>query len=149
MVVMQYLLDTNVCINLLRNDRPAVTARFVQVGVAACAISEIVEAELRVGAESSQRPDFQHALIDQLAASLAVLPVAPAIRLYARERARLQASGQLIDSFDLLIGSTALAHGLIMVTNNSRHFARIQGLPLEDWTVPRAPSSSVARPQNP
>ena len=131
-----YLLDTNVCIHLLRNTKPAVTARFKQVGLAACSISEIVEAELRVGAESSSRPDFQHGLIDQLIASFTVLPIAPAVRLYARERARLEASGQRIDSFDLLIGSTALAHNLIMVTNNSKHFARIAGLQLQDWTVP-------------
>lgn len=136
MGVVSYLLDTGVCINLLRNNQPLVTARLAQAGVNACAISEITEAELRVGAESSQRPEFQHTLIDQLIAAFTVLPIAPAIRLYARERARLRAEGQTVDSFDLLIGATALAHNLIMVTNNTKHFVRIPGLQLEDWTVP-------------
>ena len=143
MVVMQYLLDTNVCISLLRNNKPLVTARFAQVGITVCAISEITEAELRVGAESSQRPDFQHSLIDQLIVSFTVLPIAPAIRVYARERARLQAGGQPVDSFDLLIGATALANNLTMVTNNTKHFARMQGLQLEDWTVPFLPSKGA------
>ncbi|AMR28026.1 hypothetical protein A0257_13620 [Hymenobacter psoromatis] len=129
-----YLLDTNVCVNLLRANSATVVARLAQVGVTACAISEITEAELRVGAETSQRPVYQHALIDQLIEAFTILSVAPAIRIYARECARLQTTGQLIDNFDLLIGATAIVNGLTMVTNNTRHFQRLPLPALEDWT---------------
>ena len=49
-------------------------------------------------------------------------------RIFARERGRLRAAGNLIGDFDLLIGATALRHGLTLLTNNRRHFERLQGL---------------------
>lgn len=91
---------------------------------------------MRFGTEKSQRPTYQHALIGQLTTIVLVLPITPAIRLYASERARLQASGRKLQDFDLLIGVTALAHGLIVVTNNTRHFDWLPQLQLEDWTQP-------------
>ncbi|RZK38091.1 MAG: type II toxin-antitoxin system VapC family toxin [Hymenobacter sp.] len=130
----RYLLDTNVFVNLLRNNSTNVTTRLTQVGIAVCALSEITEAELRVGAEISQRPAYQHALIDQLIATMPVLPITSAIRLYASERARLQASGRKLQDFDLLIGVTAVANGLTVVTNNAKHFDRLP-LQIEDWTL--------------
>jgi tRNA(fMet)-specific endonuclease VapC len=54
--------------------------------------------------------------------------------LYAKEKARLRKAGTPIDDFDLLIGATAVTHKLIMVTNNTKHFKRINGIKLEDWT---------------
>jgi tRNA(fMet)-specific endonuclease VapC len=137
---MRYLLDTNVCINLLRANSAAVMARLAHVGFTACAISEITEAELRFGAEKSQRPPYQHVLIDQLVATIPVLPITPAIRLYASERARLQATGRQLQDFDLLIGATALTHQLTMVTNNTRHFDWLPPAQLEDWTQPLLPT---------
>lgn len=144
-MALTHLLDTNVCVNLLRANSAAVVARLAQVGVTACAISEITEAELRVGAETSQRPAHQHALIDQLIAAFTILSVAPVIRIYARECARLQANGQLIDNFDLLIGATAIANGLTMVTNNTRHFQRLPLPALEDWMQARASGENPPR----
>jgi tRNA(fMet)-specific endonuclease VapC len=63
------------------------------------------------------------------------LPIYPALDIYASEKARLQKSGNVIDDFDLLIGATAVSFDLIMVTNNTNHFNRIEKLKLEDWTV--------------
>lgn len=134
MALIRYLLDTNVCIHLLRNNAPNVTARFAEVGATACGISEITLAELRVGAEISQRPAYQHELIDRLSASLSLFHITSAIRIFASERARLQLSGQIIDSFDLLIGATAIRQGLTLATNNTKDFIRLQGIVLEDWT---------------
>lgn len=131
----RYLLDTNVFVNLLRNNSTNVVTRLTEVGLTNCALSEITEAELRFGAEKSQRPAHQHSLIDQIIGIMPVLPITSAIRLYAAERARLEASGQVTDNFDLLIGTTAIVNGLIMVSNNTRHFARLP-LQLEDWTRP-------------
>ena len=114
--------------------------RFAQAGVDTCAISEITEAELRIGAERGQRPAYQHTLIDQLIAAMPALPITPAIRLYAGERARLRASGRKLQDFDLLIGTTALAHGLAVVTNNLRHFDWMPQRQLEDWTQSLLPN---------
>lgn len=54
--------------------------------------------------------------------------------LFAKEKARLRKVGTPIDDFDLLIGVTSINHNLIMVTNNTKHFERIQNIELEDWT---------------
>jgi tRNA(fMet)-specific endonuclease VapC len=55
--------------------------------------------------------------------------------LYAKEKARLRKAGTPIDDFDLLIGVTSVTHKLTMVTNNSNHFKKIDGIDLEDWTI--------------
>ena len=65
--------------------------------------------------------------------SVNVLPVSSAIALYAKERFRLNSLGQNIQDFDLLIGCTSVAEGLVMVTNNVKHFSRIEGIQIENW----------------
>ena len=64
-----------------------------------------------------------------------IMPIYPALDIYASEKARLQKSGKVIDDFDLLIGATAVSFDLIMVTNNTNHFNRIKEFKLEDWTI--------------
>lgn len=66
---------------------------------------------------------------------LEVLPISPSIVLFAKEKARLKRVGQPIDNFDLLIGATAIHHDLTLVTNNTKHFQRLEGIRLEDWSV--------------
>lgn len=64
------------------------------------------------------------------------IPVDDAVaRAFASLKAQLQAAGNSIPDFDLLIAATALVHGHILVTHNTRHFARIPGLTLDDWLV--------------
>ncbi len=64
-----------------------------------------------------------------------VLPNFHSLDLYAKEKARLRKVGTPIDNFDLLIGVTSIMHGLTMVTNNTDHFKRINGIDLENWTT--------------
>lgn len=98
-------------------------------------ISEITLAELRFGvAKSGQREKNAEAL-NKFLTGVQVLPISQAIDLYAEEKARLQKAGTPLDDFDLLIGATALAHNLTLVTNNTKHFERIGGIVLEDWTI--------------
>jgi tRNA(fMet)-specific endonuclease VapC len=54
--------------------------------------------------------------------------------VYAKERCRLERIGRRVDDFDLLIGATAIHHGLTLVTNNTKHFQRLNGIKLEDWS---------------
>lgn len=64
-----------------------------------------------------------------------LIPIYHSLDIYAKEKARLRKTGLLIDDFDLLIGTTAVAHQLVMVTNNGVHFKRIKGIDIEDWTI--------------
>ena len=63
-----------------------------------------------------------------------ILPIFNALDLYANEKARLRKSGKTIDDFDLLIGVSAVANKLILITNNESHFDRINGIEIENWT---------------
>lgn len=63
-----------------------------------------------------------------------VLPIIQCLDIFAFEKARLSKMGIIIDDFDLLIGASALANELIMVTNNVVHLSRLKDIQLEDWT---------------
>ena len=131
-----YLLDTNICVHYLRGEF-RLDARFSAVGLAQCFVSEITIAELLFGATNSapawqarqhqQVAEFRELFAEQ------VLPIGPALEIFADQKAALRRSGRPIDDFDILIGSTALAHGLTLVTRNTRHFADIAHLALQNW----------------
>lgn len=63
-----------------------------------------------------------------------ILPIFPALDIYAKEKARLKTKGMILDDFDLLIGSTAIFNDLILVTKNKTDFERLNGMKIEDWT---------------
>lgn len=130
---MKYLLDTNAVICMMKRQH-GIQQRILEAGLDQCAVSEITLAELYVGLykgkDSRQRQE-----VDAVRRLFTILPIAPAIELYARNRAELEFKGQRIDDFDLLIGSTAVCHGLIIVTHNSKHFSRIPDIVTEDWEI--------------
>ncbi|WBA41329.1 PIN domain-containing protein [Hymenobacter canadensis] len=136
---MPYLLDTDICIKLMRRH-PNVVAHFFSAGGTACFISEITLAELRYGAEFSQRPAHHHAEANRLQQAVQVLPIDKAITTFAAEKARLRRAGLLLPDFDLLIGATALAYDMALVTNNTAHLSRLAGLTLENWLTDPLPS---------
>ena len=104
------------------------------VGIENCFISEITLAELKYGALFSKKTKKHIEEIEKLLEFIRVIPITSSIDLYAQEKARLRRAGMLIDDFDLMIGCTAISNDLTLVTNNTRHFNRLQGLKLEDWT---------------
>jgi tRNA(fMet)-specific endonuclease VapC len=133
---MKCLLDTNIIIFWLKN-RYNVVDRISEIGLVNCFVSDVTVAELRYGVECSEP-----ALIDQkrerladVLARLRVIPFAVAIELYAKEKARLRSAGETIPDFDLLIGATAVQQNMKMVTNNTKHLSKIQGINIEDWTL--------------
>ena len=129
----QYLLDTNICIYFIKGLYE-LKSKFKDVGPENCFISEITLAELKFGVAKSQaKKKNQHALKNFLT-GIQIIPIFPALDIYASEKARLQKSGKIIDDFDLLIGATAVSFDLVMVTNNTHHFNRIKDIKLEDWT---------------
>ncbi len=97
-------------------------------------ISEITLAELKFGVENSDKLEKNRKALADFLTGVKVLPIFHSLDLYAKEKARLRKAGTPIDDFDLLIGVTSVAHGLTMVTNNTDHFKRIDGIDLEDWT---------------
>lgn len=74
-------------------------------------------------------------MIADFSSGVNVIPISPSLDLFAAEKARLQLEGRPVDNFDLLIGATAVFHELTLVTGNIRHFDRLQGIKLEDWTA--------------
>ncbi len=132
---MSYLLDTNIIIFFFRNKH-RITEKLDEIGIEHCCISEITLAELKYGAAYSQKPVKHYKEIEQLLDFISVMPVTSAIDLFATEKARLRKLGTPIDDFDLLIGCTAIANDMVIVTNNTKHFQRLNNIQLEDWTEP-------------
>ncbi len=130
----KFLLDTNICIFYLKK-RFQLVDKIKQVGLTNCFISEITLAELKFGAENSDKIEQNRLMIRQFQEMTQVVPIIGALDLYAQEKARLRKMGAPLDDFDLLIGTTAIANGLVMVTNNTKHFERLRGIELEDWTM--------------
>jgi tRNA(fMet)-specific endonuclease VapC len=127
------LVDTDVCVWFLRGHA-RVRDRFRAVAYNNCSVSEITVAELVFGIHCSADPGKNRSRLDLLLLDIKVVPISPAIELFAKEKARLAGLGTPVADFDLLIGATAIHHGLTLVTNNTKHFQRIQGIQLEDWT---------------
>ncbi len=129
-----YLLDTNVCINLLNNQQPEVKKKFRSLSPSEIALCSIVKAELFFGARNSNRID---ANLQRLHFFFAPLQSLSFNDLCADEygliRADLTVQGNLIRPNDMLIASIARAHNVILVTHNTSEFCRITGLKLDDW----------------
>ena len=130
---MRYLLDTNIVSNLVRNPQGRVTSRIREVGEAQVCTSIIVASELRYGAVKRGSPRLT-AQLDAVLEALEVVPFeAPADVAYGVLRARLERAGRLIGGNDLLIAAHAIALRHTIVTDNEREFARVDGLPCENW----------------
>ncbi len=131
--MLRYMLDTDVCIRVLR-DRPAsARERFNQEARGLC-ISSISLYELLYGAERSARPDHHRLEVERFAARLQVLPFDSDAAAHAADiRARLEEQGQPIGSYDVLIAGHARSRGLVVVSGNLREFSRVDGLRCEDW----------------
>lgn len=128
-----YLLDTNIVSDLVRNPQGQIAAHVRKVGEARVATSIVVAGELRYGAEKKASPRLSRQL-EAILGALLVLPFeAPADEVYGRVRVELEALGKPIGSNDLLIAAHALSLGRTLVTDNTREFARVRGLQLENW----------------
>ncbi|MFY8106012.1 MAG: type II toxin-antitoxin system tRNA(fMet)-specific endonuclease VapC [Elstera sp.] len=131
--MLRYMLDTNVCIRVLR-DRPAwVRDRFNAEAETLC-ISTVTLFELFYGAEKSARPIENRQSVENFAARLTVLPWTDSAAVHAAEiRAELEGKGLPIGAYDGMIAAHARSLGLIVITGNLREFNRVSGLRSEDW----------------
>lgn len=130
---MKYLLDTNIVIFLLKG-RMEVAQAIDSVGIRNCVISEITKAELLVGYyKALMKGRNPSPKLFEFLDALTVIPISSSLDIFARELARLQMEGCVIDDFDLLIGATAVSNGFILVTDNVAHLGRIKGVVTENW----------------
>jgi len=130
---MYYLLDTNICIYFLKG-RFGLVQKFERIGFDNLFLSEITVAELKFGAQKSNYPEQNKMVINELISKFKQLPIYSALDIYAKEKARLQKEGNTVDDLDLLIGATAIVNDMILVTNNEKHFNRLQNIIIENWT---------------
>lgn len=128
----QYLLDTNICISLLKN-KYGVRDKVRSVGLKNCYISEITVAELFYGASKSQRKDSQIKDVYYILDKFKVMPIYNSLETYGDIKSHLELNGMRVDDFDLLIGATAIYNNCIMVTGNTKHFERMPKIILENW----------------
>jgi tRNA(fMet)-specific endonuclease VapC len=132
--VLRYMLDTNLCIRLLRDRPQGLRARFNAEADALC-ISTIILTELLHGAEKSAAPVRNRREVERFAERLAILPFDNSAAAHAANiRAALERRGLPIGGYDLLIAGHARSRGITVVTGNLREFARVEGLMCEDWT---------------
>lgn len=131
--MLRYMLDTNLCIRVLRDRPTAVRQRFNETSEGLC-ISAVVLKELLYGAARSARPEENRRAVEDFAARLEVLPFDEAAADHAADiRAHLEGKGLPIGAYDLLIAGHARSRGLTVVTGNLREFQRVEGLRCEDW----------------
>jgi tRNA(fMet)-specific endonuclease VapC len=98
-------------------------------------VSEITIAELKYGVEKSTHKEKNKKTLEIFQSKFEVIPIFPALDIYAKEKARLKIKGKILDDFDLLIGSTAIFNNLTLVTKNISDFDRLEDINIEDWTV--------------
>mgnify|MGYP001800797002 CR=1 FL=1 len=132
---MKYLLDTNICIYIIKRKPPEVINRFRSFEVGDIGVSTITVAELTHGTQKSQQPEKNQAALDQFLLPLEIVDFnMAAAQTYGTIRAQLEKKGTPIGPLDFLIAAQALSLGISLVTNNAREFLRVPGLTVENWT---------------
>jgi len=128
------MLDTNICIDIIRERPRSVLDRFKDHAVGDIGISVVTLAELEYGASASSRPARNREALDQFVFPLEIAAFErQATAEYGRLRAALEKKGRMIGSMDLLIAAHAVSLDVRLVTHNSREFGRVPGLKIEDW----------------
>ena len=131
---MKYLLDTNICIALLKNSDLTIVKKLKSLTPDQVVICSIVKAELLYGARKSKSVEKNLSLLSKFFNQLESLPFDDsATDFYGTQRSILEKAGTTIGNADLLIASIALAHDLTVVTRNQNEFIRVQNLRVEVW----------------
>jgi tRNA(fMet)-specific endonuclease VapC len=131
--MLRYLLDTNLCIRVLR-DRPASLRPRFNAEAGSMAISTIILTELLYGAAKSDRPAHHRTEVERFCSRLQLLPFDDNAAAHAADiRATLARAGQQIGAYDALIAGHARSRGLVVITGNLDEFGRVDGLRCEDW----------------
>ena len=132
---MKVLLDTNICIYIIKQQPDSVLKHFMAFQVGDIGISSITFSELRYGVAKSAHHEKNAKALDEFITPLEIVSFdEQAAYVYGTIRASLEKAGTPIGAMDMLIAAHALTLGLPLVTNNTREFARISDLTILDWT---------------
>src|SRR5574341_1995739 len=133
---MKFMLDTNICIYLIKQQPPKVLKHFKSHTVGDIGISSITLAELRYGVSKSRHIEKNQQALDEFIRPLEIADFdEKAAREYGAIRAGLERAGTPIGSMDMLIGAHAHSLGATLVTNNTKEFKQIRNLKIVDWSV--------------
>ncbi|QQS38176.1 MAG: type II toxin-antitoxin system VapC family toxin [Ignavibacteriales bacterium] len=131
---MKYLLDTNICIYIIKKNPSKVIEKFRRLKPGSVAISSITVSELYYGVYKSSRQNENMIALQEFLQPLEVLDFCLEDALeYGKIRTQLEEKGKLVGAMDLLIASIAKRNNLILVTNNTKEFTRIPELICENW----------------
>lgn len=129
-----YLLDTNICISLMRNQYPEMTDKILSMDPSLLMISSITVFELEYGAAKSQQKDRTRAQLALFLSAFTILPFDTEDAIVAgRIRGELAKKGTPIGPYDLQIAAQGISRKLTVVTHNIDEFSRVPNLQVEDW----------------
>ena len=130
------MLDTNICIYIIKQKPLNVLERFKQTEISQIGISAITLSELSYGVSKSSKPAQNQIALAQFIAPLEILPYDDnAAQYYGNLRTHLEKQGTTIGSLDMLIAAHALSIACTLVTNNTKEFSRIPNLKIENWVA--------------
>lgn len=133
---MEFMLDTNTCIYIIKQKPPDVIKRFEQTELSQIGISSITLSELLFGVSKSSKLEQNRMALTQFVAPLELLPYDDeAAQYYGDLRAHLEKKGTPIGSLDMLIAAHALSIDCTLVTNNEKEFIRVPNLKIENWVI--------------
>lgn len=133
---MKLLLDTNICIYIIKQQPATVLNHFLEYQVGDIGISSVTLAELRYGVAKSAHREKNAKALDEFIIPLEVVSYdEAAAHAYGTIRAALEKAGTPIGSMDMLIAAHAVSLGIPLVTNNTREFQRVPSLKIIDWTA--------------
>ena len=131
---MIYMLDTNICIYLIKRKPVHVIEKLTSLHIKDVGISSITVAELDYGVAKSEQVERNRLALVRFLAPLTIIPFeSNAASVFGEIRASLEKQGTPIGPYDLLIAAQALANDLVLVSNNIKEFERIPNLKLENW----------------
>ena len=131
---MKLMLDTNICIYIIKQQPVTVLKRFLEYQIGDIGISSITLSELRYGVAKSTHQEKNTKALDEFITPLEVVSFdEEAAHIYGKIRADLEKAGTPIGAMDMLIAAHAVSLGIPLVTNNTREFVRIPILNIIDW----------------
>ena len=130
---MKALLDTNICIAVMRGNGKAVS-RLAAMAPGDCAVSTVAVFELFVGVGKCANPPMERAKVTRFLSAMSVLSFDASAAIRAGElRAEMERNGNPVGPYDMLLAAHALSVGLAFVTHDTTEFSRVNGLRLDDW----------------
>ena len=133
---MKYMLDTNICIYLIKQKPPQVLEHFQEHVFGDIGVSVITVAELQYGVKKSQQIKKNNEALEQFLLPLVISEFDyHAATQYANIRAELESKGMPIGALDTLIAAHALSLGVTLVTNNTKELSRVPGIVIANWTI--------------